>query len=237
MSPVFIITLVLLAAIAYTIYHKQRQYDDGPPYELRGAEPRTLFAARDADEPEHDAQDEQGRAALPAPAEGSAAVPARAALLERAAQGDLDALADARRLGDQASYDETLAALVGWAGGSRERVDALAEFVCRGENLRGSTGLSRAFSGVFEESADAASTARALHLAALSDDAEEFSRVLDEIVRLRREAKLPALSSEDLRALVESQFWVLSASARASGAAFVLKQKIAALRNEPSARV
>lgn len=232
MSPVFITTLVLLAAITYTIYRTQRRRHHDSHYELRGPAPRPLFAEHGAHE--HAALEEQS--SPPARDEGSAA-DARAALLGRAARGDLAALSDAGQLSNPAVYDEALAALLGWAGESRERLSALAEFVCAGENLRASVSLSRAFAVVWEESPDAASAARALHLAALSDDAGEFSRALDEVVGLWRAGKLQALSAEDLRALVESQFWVLSAPSRASGAAFVLKQKIAALRDELAARV
>jgi hypothetical protein len=242
-SLVFITTLVLLAAIAYTIYRRQRRRDYDTDYELPPPARQALFGEGGAHEPENSAPGERELSALPAHGEGSdagaraALLNERAALLERAARGDLAALPDARRLGDQPFYDGVLAALVSWAGESRERLSALGESVCAGETPRGSAGLSRAFDAVWNESPDVAVAARALHLAALSDDAGEFERVLDEIVRLRRDAKLAALSPEDLRGLAESQFWVLSAQARASGAAFVLKQKIAALRDEPAARV
>lgn len=226
MSPVFIITLVLLAAIAYTIYRKQRRHFSDSDYELRPAPQRTLFPERDTDEHEQHA--------LPAHQEESA-TNSRAALLERAARGDLSVLVDARRHGDNVLYGDALDELVSWAGVSRERLDALAEFICADESLRGSVALSRSYSRILEDAPDAATTARALHLAASSDDADEFSRAMETTVGLWREGKMPALSAEDLRGLIESEFWVLSAQARASGAAFVLKQKIAALRDELSA--
>jgi hypothetical protein len=96
--------------------------------------------------------------------------------------------------------------------------------------LRGGVELSRAYVRLWEAAPDPASTARALHLAALSDDAAEYERVIEVALRLRREGRLHATGDEELRALFDSEFWVMCTEARASGAAFVLKQKLAALR-------
>jgi hypothetical protein len=218
-SPVFLITLLLLAAIAYTIYRKQRQYDATPERELYPATPRSLFP--------------EGGEAAPAdsrPLAGSSEAEARAALAERASRGDFDALAEAQRLGGAGGYQEVLAALTRWSESSDENLRALAAHVASGETLRGSVGLSRAYGRSWEASPDAASTARALHLAALSDDAAEYGRVMEVALRLRREGRLPAAGDEELRALFDSEFWVMSPEARASGAAFVVKQQLAVLR-------
>ncbi|MDT7602241.1 MAG: hypothetical protein QOF61_238 [Acidobacteriota bacterium] len=222
MSAVFFITLFLLAAIAYTIYRQQQRQASVYDYELRAAHPRSLFSAGDADEE--------------AAATGILAAPAaerRATLLRRAAEGDCTALADAPLADDAKLYRATLDELVKWSKSSPDKLQALAEVVATGENLRGSVELSQTFSRLWEQSPDTISTARMLHLAALSDDAAEFARVVELAVRYRREDRLSAISAEDLRALVESEFWVLSQAARASGAAFVLKQQLAALRQEP----
>jgi hypothetical protein len=224
-SPVFLITLLLLAAIAYTIYRKQRQYDATPERELYPASPRSLF-------PE---VGEDARESPRALAESSAA-DARAALVERAGRGDLDALAEARQLGGAQVYRDTLDALLGWSESSDENLRALAARVASDETLRGSVGLSRAYSRLWEGAPDPASTARAVHLAALGDDAAEYARVIEVALRLRREGRTPAASDEELRALLDSEFWVLSPEARASGAAFVFKQQLAVLRAELAPR-
>lgn len=226
MSAVFIITLVLLAAIAYTIYRKQ-QPDAAHGYELPPTLPRNLFGANPAHEIGNAAQrthDEQARAEQ------------RATLLARAAQGDCEALADAARLMDATVYAATLEELMKWAESSPERLRALAAFISHDKELRASVQLSRAFSRVWEQSPDKASTARALHLAALSDDAGEFARVVEGCVQLWRAGRLGSMSADDLRALVEGEFWLMNSEARATGAAFVLKQIIAGLRAELAAR-
>jgi hypothetical protein len=224
-SPVFLITLLLLAAIAYTIYRKQRQYGATPERELYPAPPRSLFPEGGEAAPD----------APPAPARRSE-TDARAALVERASRGDLDALAEARRGGGAEVYRETLAALTRWAQASDENLRALAARVASDETLRGSVELSRAYSRLWESAPDPASTARALHLAALSDDAAEYGRVMEVAVGLRRAGRAPVAGDEELRALLDSEYWVMSSEARASGAAFVVKQQLAVLRAGLAAR-
>ena len=219
MSPVFLITLLLIAAIAYTIYRKERQYGATQERELYPASPRSLF-------PEAGEAGRADSSTLAEPSESEA----RSALLERASRGELSALAEARRLGGAQVYQDVLAALLRWSEPSDENLLALATHVASEGNLRGGVGLSRAYSRLWEAAPDAASTARALHLAALGDDAAEFGRVIETALRLRREGRLPATSDVELRALFDSEFWVLSPEARASGAAFVLKQRLAAMR-------
>jgi hypothetical protein len=226
-SAVFIITLVLLSGIAYTIYRKQRRHAPGSDRELYAVAPRALFAPDEARESD---QDE------PPASNATTEAERRDVLLARATQGDLSALLDAQASGHPALYNDTLGALILRAETSWEELNALADFVCARDTLRGSLELSRGFSRAFDGSTDVASAARALHLAALSDDPEEFARVIEIIVGWWRAGKLPSLSAEDLRALVEGEFWVMSAQARASGAAFVVKQMIGALREELSAR-
>jgi hypothetical protein len=225
-SAVFIITLVLLAAIAYTIYRKQ-QPDAAHGYEFPPMRPPRLFGENPATEianPAQPALDEQAEAGQ------------RATLLARAAQGDHEALTDAARLTDATVYSMALGELVKWAESSPERLDSLAAFVSQGGELRASVELSRAYSRAWEQSPDKASTTRALHLAALSDDAGEFARVVDASVQLWRGGHLGSMSADDLRALVEGEFWLLNSEARVSGAAFVLKQIIGGLRAELATR-
>jgi hypothetical protein len=223
-SPVFLITLLLIAAIAYTIYRKERQYGATQERELYPATPRSLF-------PEG-GEDVRADARQLAEAPEAAA---RSALVERAARGDLTALAEAQRLGAK-PYGDVLTRLLRWAESSDENLHSLAAHVASGETLRGSVELSGAYSRLWEASPDAASTARALHLAALSDDAAEYARALEAALRLRREGRITGVGDEELGALLDAEFWVMSSEARASGAAFVVKQQLAALRVELAAR-
>jgi hypothetical protein len=230
-SALFIITVVFIAAIAYTIYRKQRQLAVTYP-ELPPPPPRGLFGGRAAD----------GRQALPAQvADVQGAATEREALLARATAGDLDALGDAATLRNGVHFAATLEALLKWAESSDEKVRAIGAFVATdgrvasAERSHGSAGLSRAYSALWEREPDAA-TARALHLAALSDDAAEFGRVVETAAKLWRDGRLSGVSAGQLRTLVESEFWVMDAAARASGAGFVVKQLIASLPAELAER-
>lgn len=224
MSPVFLITLLLLVAIAYTIYRKERKYGATAERELYPASPRSLF-------PEGG---EVGRADSLTPAAASESE-TRTALLARAARGDLTALAETQG-GNAGIYRDVLAQLLRWSESSPANLNSLAAHVASDEGLRGSVELSRAYSRSWEDAPDAVSTGRALHLAALGDDAAEYGRVIEVALRLLREGRLTATSDAELRRLFDSEFWVMSAEARASGAAFVLKQKLAALRAELASR-
>ena len=225
MSVLFIITLALLAAIAYTIYRRQQSYT----HDARELEPvrgRSLFVEEgwSAQPPALHAQTETGGEAE------------RAALLARAAAGDESTLAEARRLNDPGLYRTVINLLVKACASSTEKLETLAASVSADDASRARVELAEAYRRVWERSPDAPSTARALHLAALADDAVSFGAVVEAAARLRREGLLQTLGAAELNALVESEYWVLSAEARASGQGFVLKQMIAALRAESSGR-
>ncbi|HEV2764778.1 MAG TPA: hypothetical protein VGV38_17490, partial [Pyrinomonadaceae bacterium] len=124
------------------------------------------------------------------------------------------------------------AASLTWADASEDNLHALASFVASDSELRGSRALADAYRKLWERAPDRATTARLLHLAALSDDAETFGDAVTAAARALREGRLTNLSGEDLRALAESEFWVLSNESRTTGAGFVLKQRLASLRQE-----
>lgn len=224
MSALFIITVALLAAIAYTIYRKQQQHA-GADFELTPSRPRGLF--------EESAGGERPSAArFSGDEEALKSADARAGLLVRAGQGDCGALVDAAEVHGGMFYTDILAELLRWTESAPARVRALAGIVAEDERLRGSVELSRAYSLLWEKSPDRASTARAFHLAALSDNAAEFGRVVGVAARLLRDGRLSGVAAGELCSLAESEFWVLAATARASGAGFVVKQMIASLREE-----
>jgi hypothetical protein len=229
LSDLFIVTLVLLAAVAYRIFRKQQELNSyRAERELYPSQPRSLFdqtpdaaearrlsAAPAATEPSHDREE------------------FRLTLLARAAAGDLTALADAHRDGNPALYRSALAEALDWAKDSEENLQTLASFIASDAGkLRGSGELARAYLKIWEQSPDRATTARLLHLAALSDDADTFGDAVGATASALREGRLASLTGEELRALAESEFWVLSSESRTTGAGFVLKQRLASLRQE-----
>lgn len=229
MSVLFIVTLVLLAAVAYRIFRKQQELNSyRAERELYPSQPRSLF------DQAPEAEEARRLAAARALTE-SARDPDefRITLLARAAGGDMTALAEAHRGGDPGLYRSVLSEALDWAKDSEENLNALAAFVASDTSrLRGSRELADAYRELWERAPDRATTARLLHLAALSDDADVFGEAVGTAARALREGRLANLSAEDFRALAESEFWVLSTESRTTGAGFVLKQRLASLRQE-----
>ena len=84
----------------------------------------------------------------------------------------------------------------------------------------------------FQQSPDKKSTANLLHAAALSDNAKNYGRAIELILLSWRDGSLSDLSAHDLQSLFNSQYWVLSAHARMSGAGFVLKETLSNANRE-----
>ena len=78
----------------------------------------------------------------------------------------------------------------------------------------------------WRESPDRQSTARMLHAAALSDDAETYRKAVEAVLRDWLENRIPGLSATELLALFNGEFWMLSAKTRSSGAGFLLKRTL-----------
>lgn len=225
MSAVFIITLVFLAAIAYSLYRKQQELNSyRTDNELGPVRPRSLFE----DSPESVARLRQLPEEL-----SRAEAERRARMLARAEAGDYAVLAEAHRAHDPSLYGALLGELTKWAARSASNLDELASFIATDRELRANAALANAYVELWESSPpDLTTTARMLHLSALADDADAFGRAVDAAVRASREGRLPQVSAGDLRALIESEFWVMTTEARVTGAGFVLKQRLAALRQE-----
>jgi len=160
--------------------------------------------------------------------EGAALV--ASSLLERAIAGDKSALSDAKESGDAALYDRILNELV-------ERVESdaallsLMSFVAQNE-LPVSVALAKAAVTSWRKSPSREGTAKALHFAALSDDADLYGGTVELVLEFWREGKLANVSANELRALFDGEFWILSARTRSSGAGFVLKRTLANARRE-----
>jgi len=151
-------------------------------------------------------------------------------LLERARAGDKSALIDAKQSGDAALYDRILNELV-------ERIDSdaallsLMSLVAQNE-LPVNVALAKAAVASWRKSPSREGTAKALHFAALSDDAEFYGHAIELALELWRDGKLAKVSAGELRALFDGEFWILSARTRSSGAGFVLKRTLANARRE-----
>jgi hypothetical protein len=160
---------------------------------------------------------------------------ARAALVEtslvaRARAGDKTALIDAKESGDTDLYVRILNEFV-------QRIDSdtallsLMSFVAQND-LRVSVPLANAAIASWRASPSREGTAKALHFAALSDDADLYGATVELSLTFWRAGRLPNVSSEELRALFDGEFWILSSRSRSSGAGFVLKQTLADARRE-----
>lgn len=227
MIAIFIIAFALLAATAYTLYRRQHASSDYPAQ--LGTQPpprRSLFD----DQETHREQ----RQLLAAQASAEAAK-RKASLLKRAAGGDLTALAEAHCAGDNALYPGVLDALLDWAGDSETNLRALAAFIAGDTDLRGSSRLAASYTKLWREHPDRQRTALMLHLSALSDDANTFEQAVVAASDAARAGRLKEIRREELSALIESEYWVLSSAARRTGAGFALKQRLASLRDEAAA--
>jgi hypothetical protein len=220
----FIIAFVLLAATAYTLYRRQHASSDyQAELQSRFASPRSLF-----DHKETQAEHSSLRAA-----QANKEAEARNALLpERAAEGDLTALAEAQRDGDAILYGRVLHNLSNWAEASEANLLSLASFIANDSDLRGSPDLAAAYTKLWQQHPDRRTTAQMLHLAALSDDANTFERAIVAASDALRSGRLGEIKAEELSALIESEYWVLSSDARRAGAGFLLKQRMTNLREE-----
>jgi hypothetical protein len=153
-----------------------------------------------------------------------------ASLFERARSCDKSALIAAKEIGDAGLYDQILNELVQQAN-SEAALVSLLSFVVKNE-LRMNVTLAHAAVNAWRNAPSRQGTAKALHLGALSDDAECFRQTIEWALELWRAGKLADVSAEELRALFDGEFWLLSARTRSSGAGFVLKRTLANARNE-----
>ena len=222
----FLITsFLLLAGITYVIYLWQRPSSDReaeyslPPHAVGLFEEKALkeAAARELASGETVA-DEQ-----------------RQALLSRAATGDRKALDDASAKGDAALYDEVLNALVEQADTDASLL-ALVSYIARSDaHLRVNNRLAEKFIESWKQTPDRNSTAKMLHIAALADDANIYHTAIETAYQFWRDQRLTGILADELRQLMESEFWILSPAQRNSGAGFLLKRKLAHLRRKLAA--
>ena len=223
MVSVLITSFLLIAAISYAFYSWQRTSSE------RDAEHSTLPPRFGGlfDEPVDAPQTKRAQT-------NGLTSEERAALKERAASGDKTALRDAQGSGDAALYDDILNALVSQAD-SDQRLLALVSHITRDEGLRVNRRLAEAVIQHWKTAPDRSATAKMLHIAALADDASLYQEAIETAIEFWRERRLADISPEELRMLMDGEYWLLSAGVRNSGAGFVLKLKLAGLRRELTA--
>jgi hypothetical protein len=151
-------------------------------------------------------------------------------LIDRAHAGDKSALIDAQESGDADLYDRILNEFLRNAD-SDAALLSLMSYVTTNE-LKVNVPLAKAVTASWEKSPDRHATSKALHFAALSDDAGLYRETIENALQLWREGKLSDLTATELRTLFDGEFWILSSRSRSSGAGFVLKQVLADARRE-----
>jgi len=207
----FLITsafFVALFAIAIYLWQKPRSTEEHLPLPPE-TPPRALFS--------------ESQAVVPIePAENG-----HRELITRATNGDLHVLVEAR---DLDVYSEVLTAAVSEAN-SEARLLKLASHVSQ-NNLPVNRALAEAIILAWRNAPNRQTTAKAIHFAALANDAELFNSVVELSLRLFREGKLGDTSAVELQALLNGEYWLLSSGERNSGTGFVLKRTLSSARRE-----
>jgi hypothetical protein len=223
MVTLLITSFLLLAGITYVVYLWQRpssneetEYTLPPPRAVR------LFDDRLNEEPPP-RELSSGEAVNEA---------RRSALLERAEAGEKAALSDAHAIPDERLYDEVLNRLVERAGSDRELL-ALASYISRSDaELRVNKSLAEKFLESWRRTPDRNSTAKMLHIVALANDAGLYQTAIETVYQFRRDRRFTGINADELRRLIESEFWILAPHVRNSGAGFLLKRKLAHIRRQ-----
>jgi hypothetical protein len=155
---------------------------------------------------------------------------ARTALLLRAETGDQSALAEAFVNHGSAFYHEVLDVLARRA--NDEELQALINHITQNGQMRASAKLAEALLARWRRAPERYALGELLHIAALSDDAAVYQRVVEAALQAWRAGHLAWASPHNLRALIESEYWILAPEARQAGAGFVLKRMLVAVRHE-----
>ena len=152
------------------------------------------------------------------------------AIIELAKTGDTKALQDAHAINDRALYDEVLNTFVAQVN-TEAQLLSLVSHVTRNELPVNKT-LARKSIDYWIGSLDRNTTAKLLHIAALSDDADTYGQAVEVVLDSWRDGKLPDVSAIELQSLFNGEFWVLSSNTRSSGAGFVLKRTLSTAKRE-----
>ena len=151
-------------------------------------------------------------------------------LLENAAKGETNALQRAYELNERSFYDDVLNVLIAQVD-SPAKLLSLVSFVTK-QDLPVTVALAQKSIDYWKDSLDRQSTAKLLHIAALSDDAATYSQAVEVALSAHREGKLQDLSAVELQSLINGEYWLLSSNTRSSGAGFVLKRTLSTAKRE-----
>jgi hypothetical protein len=222
MVAFFYISLFLFAVVVWFVLRRTSQAPTLPTNKQGWLTPpgRALFA------------DEVAAAAFVAAEAERAEAERRAALLQRARGGDVSVL-DETQPGD-ALYRAALDALAAQAASDAD-LQSLAQYVLQHADRRATPALAQAVCARWQAAPTAFAFGDVMRLAALSDDAAMFEQVLEAGMTAWRAGRLPWLSAAQLSATMESEYWLLAPEARNSGAGYLLKQKLVAVRRELAA--
>jgi len=213
MVTLLITSVFVFALIAIAIYFWQKAANTSQPIELPLPPPPVgLFS-------------DFKPAELPNPTEDP-----KKAIIESAAKGDKNALEQAHALNNITLYEEVLNLFVAQTD-SEPKLLSLVSHVTRNE-LPVTKALALTAIDYWKDSPDKHSTAKMLHIAALSDDAETYRQAVEITLNSWRDGKLPDISAVELQSLIHGEFWVLSSNTRSSGAGFVLKRTLATAKRE-----
>ena len=213
---ILVIAFAGAAALIFTVYRQTRTLPDARARTELRREPATLFA-NEMNEADSDANPSTTDAA---------------SLIERARQGDLTTLTQARS--DAPLYHDILNLLID-ACERQGNTAALVRHIAKSDDLRGNVRLAERVIAAWQAAPDRRLTVEMLHVAALADDANTYRRAVDLAVVAFKNGRLSNFSTDELLALLESQLWVLAANAQRGGDGFALKQRLAEVRRELAA--
>ncbi|SRR6266508_1572723 len=220
----FLITsFLILAFLAIAIYFWQKPPSSIEADRLRPPPGRGLFI--------NGTPEGQALALAEADLKATAdALAQRTEVVARAKGGEKSALQEARDTGDHDLYEEALNFLVASAD-SDSKLLSLVSYVTRHE-LCVNDKLAERVIDAYKRAPDRSATSKMLHVAALSDDAAVYQRAVETALEFWRKRRLSEISAQELRSILEGEFWILSSPTRSSGAGFLLKQTLANARRE-----
>jgi hypothetical protein len=213
MVTLLITSVFVFGLIAIAIYFWQKAANTSQPIELPlPPQPAGLFS-------------DFKPAELPSTTEDP-----KKAVIESATRGDKNALEQAHALNNPTLYEQVLNLFIAQID-SEPKLLSLVSHVTRNE-LPVTKELAQKSIDYWKDSPDRHSTAKMLHLSALSDNAETYRLAVEVALNSWRNGKLPDISAVELQSLINGEFWVLSSHTRSSGAGFVLKRTLATARRE-----
>lgn len=219
----FLITsFFILAFLAIATYFWQKPRRTSDVRVLTDAPGRGLFvdgAPEDSALPPADDESESENTAMK-----------RGALLERVAAGEQSTLLEAHQAADAELYAEALNSFIA-AADTKPKLLSLVSYITRHE-LPVSKKLAETVIDSYKLAPDRSSTAKTLHVAALSNDALVYQDAVEIALKFWREGRLPDVSAVELCAIVEGEFWILSSSTRSSGGGYLLKHTLRNARRE-----